>query len=315
MPTESFETELDLDNPGKPVVTDQDDQQISVEIVDDTPPEDRNRAPLPETVKQELDEDDPTEEYSEKVKQRIARMKKAWHDERRAKEAATRERDEAIRLAQQAYYERQQSLKHLESNEAWALEHAKSRAQADLEAAKRAYRDAYEAGETDAVVEAQQRLQLATIEYDRVVNYQPPKRVVNEEALQPQPNQVYRQPQTPQLDPKVVEWSNRNRWFGVDPEMTNFAMGVHQRLVQDGVSPESDEYYERLDARIRQVYPDQVGAQPAQKRQSPTVVAPVGRAPKGKKVVLTKSQLAVAKKLGITPEEYAKEMLRLEGGA
>jgi len=323
---ESFETELDLENPGKPVYEDdiedaevvEDSDDVELEVVDDTPPEDRDRAPLPEDVKQKLDEEDTAaEEYSDKVKQRIAQMKKAWHDERRAKEAAVREREEAVRIAQMAYQERQQYMQYLEENETWALEQARERAKVELERAKSNYRAAYEAGDTDQVVEAQYALQVATMNMDKLANFQPPKRHVQQpmpqQPLQSQQNDVYREQAKPQLDPRVVDWSKKNTWFGKDDEMTNFALGVHQRLVKEGVSPETDEYYERLDARIRQVFPDKVPGT-AKKRQSPTVVAPVGRSPKGKKVVLTKTQVALAQKLGITPEQYAKEVMKLEGG-
>lgn len=314
MAIETYEQELDLDNPGRPIETEVEDE-VELEIVDDTPPEDRNRAPLPEEIKNNLDAEDDVEEYSDKVKQRIAQMKKAWHDERRAKEAAFREREEAIRVAQQAYGERQQYQKYLEENEAWAMSHAQARAKAELDAAKRDYRDAYESGDTDRIVEAQMALQRANAMADQVNSYAPRKRQeapAPAVALQPEQKPVYRQPE-PAVDERVKQWAEKNRWFMQDPEMTNFALGVHQKLVQDGVSPQTEEYYERIDARMRQVFPDKFKQAP--QRQSSTVVAPVGRSPRGKKVVLTKSQVAIAKTLGITPEQYAKELVRLEGAS
>jgi hypothetical protein len=317
MAIETYEQELDLDDPGKPIDTFVDDEpdEVELEIVDDTPPEDRNRAPLPEDIKKNLDAEDDAEEYSDKVKQRIAQMKKAWHDERRAKEAAVREREEAVRVAQQAYIERQQYQKYLEENEAWAMSHAQARAKAELDAAKREYRDAYESGDTDRIIEAQATLQRANYTLDQINGYKPRKREAETAPpapLQPEQKQVYRQPEPP-VDERVKQWADNNRWFMKDPEMTNFALGVHQKLVQDGVSPQSEEYYERIDARMRQVFPDKFKQSP--QRQSSTVVAPVGRSPRGKKVVLTKSQVAVAKQLGITPEQYAKELVRMEGNS
>jgi len=314
MAIETYEQELDLDNPGRPIETEVEDE-VELEIVDDTPEADRGRQPLPESVKKTLDADDDVEEYSDKVKQRIAQMKKAWHDERRAKEAALREREEAVRIVQQAYAERQQYARTLEENEAWAMSHAKARAAAELAAAKREYRDAYESGDTDRIIEAQATLQRANSTLDQINGYTPPKRQAQPEpapALQPEQKQVYRQPE-PVVDDRVKQWAEKNRWFMQDPEMTNFALGVHQKLVQEGVSPQTEEYYEHIDARMRQVFPDRF--KQAASRQPSTVVAPVGRSPRGKKVVLTKSQVAIAKTLGITPEQYAKELVRLEGAS
>lgn len=310
---EVIETELDLDNPGRPVIEDYDDDEtgdIEYEVVDDTPPQDRGRAPLPEDIKQELDsDDDDAADYSDKVRKRIDQMKKAWHDERRAKESALRERDEAARVAQMAYQDRQKYHQAIAEGDAWALDQAKQRALLQLENAKRSYRDAYEIGDAERMLEAQQALNTSTIEYDRVAQYRP-------RALQTQDPGVYQQqvpqqpvPQRPQPDPKVVDWSRKNTWFGSDDEMTSFALGVHQRLVKNGVDPTSDDYYERLDARIREVFPDKVGGT---KRPSSTVVAPVGRSPRGKKVVLTQTQISLAKRLGLTPKEYAVELVKLE---
>jgi len=281
---------------------------VDVEIIDDTPASDRGRAPLPDDVKQRLDEDDDTEEYSHKVKQRIDQMKKAWHDERRAKEAAMREREEAIRMAQSAYQERMAYQQRLQDGEAWAIEQAKQRAALQLDQAKRAYREAYEAGDSERLVDAQQAMSTTTLEVDRLNQYRP------QYALQSQQNAVYTQQQAeperyvpPEPDSRTQEWGDRNKWFGADDEMTSFALGVHKKLVAEGVSPNSDEYYERIDARMRTVFPDKFGHK---KRQSSTVVAPVGRSPKGKRVVLTQTQVALAKRLGITPEEYARELVK-----
>jgi len=311
MAIESFESELDLsdDAPAEkevPVAQD----VVEVEVVDDTPDEDRGRKPLPDEVKKDLEEDSDVEEYSVKVKQRIDQMRKAWHDERRAKESALREREEAVRIAQMAYNERQAYLQRLQQGEAWAVDQAKQRASLQLDQAKRNYREAYEAGDSEKMVEAQHALNLLTLEYDKIASYTP--QYLNN-TLQPQQNQVYSQQQAepaytpPEPDSRALEWGERNKWFGQDDEMTSFALGVHQKLVKGGVSPNTDDYYERIDARMRDVFPDKLGVK---RRQSSTVVAPVGRSPKGKKVVLTQTQVALAKRLGITPEAYARELVK-----
>jgi hypothetical protein len=312
------------------------EDDFELEIVDDTPPEDRNRKPLPDEVVEEI-EQDAAEDYSAKVKQRIDQLKKAWHDERRAKEQAAREREAAAEYAQRLQAEREKLQRELSSGESWALEQAKQRAALQLDAAKRKYRDAYEQGDSEALTDAQQELAKATYQAERAELLSPRYSQQNlaqqqNSALQQnaglqQPNQqVYNSQQEPQVsasepDQKAKEWGERNKWFGSDDEMTSFALGVHQKLVKDGVPPSTDEYYERIDARMREVFPDRFeDAQPSaekeppkrKKRQPSTVVAPAGRTPKGKKVVLTQSQVAMAKKLGISPEAYAREVQKLE---
>lgn len=315
MATEEYMTPLDLsDTDSTADAGDEGDEGVEgveVEVVDDTPARDQNRKPLPEDVTKALDEDSDVEEYSFKVKQRIDQMKKAWHDERRAKEAALRERDEAARVAQMAYQERTAYQQRLQSGEAWAVEQAKQRSALQLENAKRAYREAYESGDSEKLVDAQQALNSSMMDFERMNQYQPQ---YTQAALQPQNTGVYSQQQAeperyepPEPDSRAQEWGDRNQWFGSDDEMTSFALGVHKRLVDEGISPTSDEYYERVDARMRAVFPDKFGSK---KRQSSTVVAPVGRSPKGRKVVLTQTQVALAKRLGITPEAYARELVK-----
>lgn len=317
---EEVDIELEDEAPKKKAKAEPEDD-FELEIVDDTPPQDRNRKPLPEEVKAELEQDE-TEEYSAKVKQRIDQLKKAWHDERRAKEEASREREAAARYAQQLTTERDRLRGQLTQGEQWALEQAKGRAHLQLDAAKRAYRDAYEQGDSDAIAEAQQNLSRATYQADQADAMYPlfntPQRSQNS-ALQQQPEQVYNQPQQPRVrapepDSQAKEWGDRNKWFGNDDEMTSFALGLHQKLVKEGVPPSTGEYYERIDARMREVFPDKFeDATPKKEKRRPsTVVASAGRTPKGKKVVLTQSQVTMAKRLGISPEAYAREVMKLE---
>jgi len=306
MSNEEYMTTLDLTpNEDAAVAEELDDGSVEVEVVDDTPESDRNRKPLPAEVARALDEPD-TEEYSSKVKQRIDQMKKAWHDERRAKESATRERDEAIRIAQQAYNERSTSMQRLQDGEVWAMEQAKQRAILQLANAKQAYKQAYEEGDSDKLVDAQQGLTQSMAEVTEISRYRP------QYAVQPENNDVYTQPtaepeyEAPTPDQRAVDWNAENTWFGSDDEMTSFALGVHQKLVKEGHNPQSDEYYAHINARMRAVFPGSFG----KKRQPSTVVAPVGRSPKGRKVVLTQTQVALSKRLGITPEQYARELAK-----
>ena len=296
-------------------VDDDDTDDIEYEVVDDTPPQDRNRKPLPDDIVESL-ENDEAEEYSAKVKQRIDQLKKAWHDERRAKEEAAREREAAAQYAQHIMHERDRLRNTLSQGEGWALEQARERAALVLDQAKRAYRDAYESGDADAIAEAQQNLTRATTYADQAASMMP------QFAFQPAPlqlpqQQVYNAPQNqpvraPEPSQRTKDWHQRNTWFGTDDEMTSFALGVHQKLVRENIPPDTDEYFERVDARMREVFPDRVGASGKKKRQPSTVVASAGRTPKGRKVVLTQSQVRMAKRLGVTPEAYAKEMIKLE---
>jgi hypothetical protein len=311
------EVEIDIEEeaeaPKKKEAKAEPEDDLEIEIIDDTPESDRGREPLPDEVKAELENVD-AEEYSAKVKSRIDQMKKAWHDERRAKEQAAREREEAAAMTKRLMEERDALRRQLAEGENWALEQAKQRTALQLEQAKRAYRDAYEQGDSEMITNAQQELSRATYQAEQMAGMSP------RYALQQQNEEVYNQFKEPEQpvrapapDQKASDWGSRNEWFGNDDEMTSFALGVHQKLVRDGIPPSTDEYYERIDARMREVFPSHFGVEEApkkEKRRPTTNVAPAGRTTKGKKVALTRSQLAIAKKLGVSPEAYAKELMK-----
>ena len=323
MKNKQMEEEVDVEiedepKPKKEAKKVEEEDDFELEIVDDTPPQDRNRKPLPDEVKAELEQDE-TEEYSAKVKQRIDQLKKAWHDERRAKEEAAREREAAAQYAQQLQAERDRLRGELSQGENWALQQAKERAKLALAAATREYRDAYEQGDSEAIANAQQNLARATYQADQVNAMAPRYTQPQNKALHEPLEQVYNRAQQPRVrapepDSTTKEWGDRNKWFGTDDEMTSFALGLHQKLVKEGIPPSTGEYYERIDARMREVFPDKFedAAPKKEKRRPSTVVASAGRTPKGKKVVLTQSQVAMARKLGISPEAYAREVMKLE---
>jgi hypothetical protein len=212
--------------------------------------------------------------------------------------------------------ERDALRQRLSTGETWALEETKKRAVLEVAEAKRAYRDAYEEGDAEKIADAQAQLSVATVDQQRVQQIQP------QFTLQPEQKPVYNQPQAetpvsaPEPDTRAKEWGDENEWFGADDEMTSFALGVHQKLVKEGVPPSTNHYYERIDARMREVFPGKFEDAPKKgKRQPSTVVAPAGRTPKGRKVVLTKSQVSIAKRLGVSPEDYAKEVIKQQMGA
>jgi hypothetical protein len=290
---------------------------MEIEVVDDTPVADRGRkaSPPPEEVT-----DGELENYSEKVKRRIQHFSKGYHDERRAKEQALREREAAESYAQQVLEENKRLKDSGSKNQNALLESAKRQVEGELEAAKRAYKDAYEAGETDAIVEAQQQLNSAQIRIDKVNSFKP-DRVAQETPLQPTANQVQPQVQAPQpqqvaRDEKAESWRATNEWFGSDDEMTAFALGYHNKLVKEGIDPQTDTYYEKINTRMREVFPEQLddgiedgNEEPRQK--SSNVVAPATRSTAPKKVRLNQTQISLAKKLGVPLTEYAKQVAEL----
>lgn len=313
-----------LPEPKTPEAPKVDDNDVDVEIVDDTPEEDRNRQPLPDEIKKKLEGD--VNDASTKTEERIKQLRKAWHDERREKETHGRQLEEATRVTQMLLKERNELRQALVNGEGWALQQAKRAATLELAQAKAEYRAAYDEGDSEKIAEAQTKLSRATAQFDEAEKLTP------QYTLQAPPKEVYnapkadtpRQPQV-QVDQKTLSWGERNKWYGDrnEPEMNSLALGVHQRLITEGVPPGSDEYFERIDARMREVFPSKFPAgekkpdatPPKEQQRSPTVVAPVERTPSGKKkVVLTKSQVAIARKLGVTPEAYARELIKQQEG-
>jgi hypothetical protein len=280
------------------------DDGFEVEVVDDTPAKDRGRTPAeppPEVT------DDELEGYSEKVKKRIQHFTRGYHDERRAKEAALREREEALRLAQNIIEENKKLKQTVNQNQEALLEQAKRAATFELEQAKAQFRAAYEEGDPDKVTSAQESLTSAKLKADRVANFALPALQEEETAVE----NKYTAPAQPQnqVDPKVTAWQQENPWFGSDDEMTSFALGLHQKLVKQGVDPRSDEYYDAINRRMRQVFPDQFEeSEPEEKPRRKTVVAPATRTTAPRKIVLTTSQQAIAKRLGLTLEQYARQV-------
>ena len=278
--------------------------EVEIEIVDDTPPKDRGRKPSDPP-------DDPTDEelegYSEKVRKRMSHLTKGYHDERRAKETAHREKEEAIRYAQQILEENKTLKGTVGKNQEVLLEQAKRATANEVEQAKAKYKLAYESGDSDAVVAAQDDLTAAKIKADRVNNFKLPTVQAPEVEVKQQQNAP-----APQVDEKAVNWQQQNSWFGSDDEMTSFALGLHQKLVKQGLDPRSDEYYEKINSRMRQVFPDEFDADDEvaveKPRQKSNVVAPATRSTAPKKIVLTPSSVALAKRLGVPLEEYAKQV-------
>ena len=281
------------------------DNDIEIEVIDDTPEPDKGRKPLEEPVN-EVAEDE-LSKYDESVQKRIKKITHGYHDERRAKEAALREREEALKFAQQVIEENKRLKKDLGQNTDVLIQTAKNTAELELDQARKKYKEAYDAGDSDQLLAAQELLTAAKLKLDRISNFKPA-------PLQERENSVNIQPQLapePNPDQKALAWQRQNQWFGRDEEMTSFALGLHEKLVKGGVDPTSDEYYDRVNSRIREKFPENF--EDAQKEEKPkrtssNVVAPASRSVAPKKITLTQTQVALAKKLKIPLELYARKV-------
>ena len=293
----------------KEVDVEQEESDIEIEVVDDTPEPDRNAKPATRDI--DDPSDDELADYGEKVQKRMKELTFARHNERREKEAALREREEAVRIAQKLLDENKNLRQNVHTNQTALASSIKSKAESTLEMARKKLKEAQESYDTDAIVAAQEELTEAKFNYERVKNFKPaPLQEPEEQVYIPQNTQ-----QAPTPDSKALAWQEKNQWFGPDEEMTAFAYAVHKKLVDSGVDPRSDEYYERIDARMREVFPAQFGVKKADPKRPATVVAPATRTTGKKKVALTKTQEALARRLGLTNEQYAKEVLKLSSEA
>jgi hypothetical protein len=277
-----------------------------IEIVDDTPAEDRNRKPMTEPPKEITD--DELSKYDEGVQKRIKHFSKGYHEERRAKETAQREKDEALRIAQTVFEENQRLKGSVNQNQTALLEQAKKVVGNEIEEAKRQYKEAYESGDSDRLVEAQEALTNAKIRADKVNNFRPTPLQVQETPVQ----NVPQQPKPVPVDDKLLAWQENNQWFGTNKRMTAYALGLHEDLESEGIPAGSDEYYRRIDADIKSRFSDQFGAEESvdakPQRTKSNNVAPATRSTAPKKIVLTQTQVNIAKRLGVPLELYARKV-------
>ena len=285
--------------------------EIEIEVIDDTPIQDRGRVALSREVEDPTD--DEIETYSDKVKHRIKELTHARHDERRSKETVMREKQELERLAQHLIEENKSLKKSVNVGQEAFVHSSKEKAEADIAMARRQYKEAQEAFDTDAIIAAQEALTEAKWNLEKVKNYRvtPLQEERNEVQIQP------RQAQTVQPDEKSLRWQAKNQWFGSNgfEEVTSFSLGLHQKLVNSGVDPRSDEYYEQIDARVRSTFPEIFGGgeqKRSEARRPSNVVAPASRSTTAGKVKLTTTQVELAKKFGLTPHQYAMQVAKLE---
>jgi hypothetical protein len=275
-----------------------------IEIVDDTPEADRNRRPMADPPKELTDEE--MSKYDDSVKSRIKHFTKGYHEERRAKETANREREEAVRLAHLVVEENKKLRGSLSEGHTALLGQAKQVVAKELDDAKRKYKEAADAFDSDAMLTTQEELTNAKIKADKLENFRPTPLQQNETEVQIQ----QRTPAAPKLDSKLTSWTTKNTWFGKNKRMTAYALGVHEDLVNEGVPVGSDEYYEKIDTDLQTRFPESFEAigNDAKPRRQSNVVAPATRSTAARKVVLTQSQVNIAKRLGVPLELYARKV-------
>ena len=286
--------------------------EVEIEIVDDTPEEDKGRARRAEGAEPDIPADEELESYSEGVQKRLKKMKWEFHEERRAKEESERLKEEAVTYAQKIKEENDKLKETLEKSEGVLVDQAKGRIDSQIANAKVKLKEAHETGDTDALIDAQENLTNLQNEKFRYENYTPPKRQQAEE-FKPQDNKKMAPP------PQAMEWWKNNPWFEGnapgDKALTGFAMGVHTELQAKGVELNSKEYYDQIDAAMMEAFPSKFGAvveEPtSQQPRTGAVVAPTSRtSKKPRKVKLTPSAAALAKRLGLTPEQYAAQLMK-----
>ena len=298
------------------------ENEIEVEIVDDTPEDDRkNATPMPKEIVEQLDNDD-LEQFAGEAKAKLLQMKKVYNDERRRADAAEKEQAEAISLAKAILEENKKLKTKLTAGEKDLVTNVKQNINHELTAAKQAYKDAYDSGDSDRLVEAQEKLTEVKLKSQQIEQYKPE---FSEEALQAQENAVQIQNQPQRLDSKTQSWLDKNQWYGKDDDMSYLAHGVHRRLEREGVPIGSDHYWATIDEEIKRRFPEKFGqteeikpsseaeTKPSAKANRPaTVVASATRSTSPKRITLTLRQQALAKKLNLTNEQYAIELTKLE---
>jgi len=294
-------------------------EKFEVEIEDDTPEEDRGRKPMATPVEEVTDEE--LDSYDEKVQKRIKRFTKGYHDERRAKEEALREREAAENFAKQVYEENKRLQRQLSNGSKIMVEQSKSNAQVELDAAKAKYKKAFEAADPDELAQAQEEIAKATVRLDRAFTMRP---------IEVQERQI--QQQQPKISPRTLKWVESNsEWWQKDEEMTSLAIGLDKKLARE-YGPNyvgTEEYFQTIDKTMRKRFPDYFQSEedvevPLKRRtsypdedESPrrakqtTVVAPATRSTSPNRIRLKASEAATARRLGVPLELYAKQVALL----
>ena len=293
------------------VVVENSDSNFEVEVVEDTPEEEKPR--LAEDREPEVPSDDEIDKYSAGVQKRINKLKFEAQEQERQKLEAHKLQEEALRYAQQIKAENEKLKQSLDQGEATLIDQAKGRITAELDKAKTAYKAAYESGDPDALLAAQEQLSAMQNEQYRVNTYKPQPRIQANPT--PQPQYAQQTPQIPRPDDRALNWAKNNKWFETDSEMTGYAYGLHEKLVKSGIDPRTEQYYNEIDSAVRRVFPDRFDdgqvEEPAPQRQNGSVVAAPSKSTKKPRTVrLSSTQASLAKRLGLSNEQYAAQLLK-----
>lgn len=315
---------------------------IEIEVVDDTPEPDRGKAPPTVPPEQIAGSEADDESLTPEARKRVKQLRYVYHEERRNKEKAERESNAAIDYAKQLLDENRRLKNQLSTGERVLLDQAKSRSEAQIESAKAAYRAAHDAGDSEAILKASEALTRAVNDHQRFSSYVPTSPPPGSPEPPPQPHSAQpqyapQQPQAPPVDDRTQGWLQKNPWFGAPgyEEVTSFAMGVHTKLSNRGVLPTgttADEYWDTVNRRLTEVFPAQFGAGAGQSAaagaqgsgtngrttmprtapaQRPVVMTAGARSSATPiRVKLTQSQLTMARRLGLTAEQYAREVAK-----
>ena len=301
------------------------EDDLSFEIEDDTPVEDRGRKPM--KAPPEDPSDDELASYDEKVKQRINKFTRGYHDERRAKEEALRERQAAEAYARQMLDENKKLQQQLATGSVAYIEQSKSSADIELSAAKKKYKEAYDSGDSDSLADAQAEITRATLKAERVQAMKPIE--VDEKEYAPAPA-------APKLDTRTAKWvQNNDSWWGKDEEMTMAATGLDKKLARE-YGPEyvgTEEYFKTIDKTMRKRFPEHFEdaqsyedddtpprkvSEPAEEEtprratKPSSVVAPATRSTPPNRIKLKASEAAIARRLGVPLDQYAKQVALLK---
>ena len=248
--------------------------------------------------------EEPQEKPASDSKKRIDRLTKL------RREAERREQD-ALQYAQGVKKELEETKARLQNLDQGFVREFSNRVDAEIAQVKNDLSQALSVGDSTAAVEAQEKLAKLAVSADKAENAQAVQKRRQEQPVQEQPVQQQQAEPRP-ADPKAEEWANRNEWFGADNTMTYAAFGIHRQLVeQEGFDPSSDEYYNELDKRMKTEFPHKFDTNQSQSNRPVQTVASASRTANKsglKKVSLTPSQVAIAKKLGVSLEDYARQV-------
>lgn len=296
-----------------------DPDAFEVSIVDDTPEEDRGRAKQADDADDAEGEDEDLDEtqFSKRIQKRINKLRYDYNEERREKERFQRENAEAVNYAQSIQSQNEELRNQSAELRRLLYDQVAAKTDTEIESVKRRYKEAYENGDTDSVVSAQEDLSRLYAEKTR---FSAESDSFEQQAVPQQQPVQQQQPDIPPPDPMAVDWLKRNSWFqqpGYE-EMTGYAVGLHEKLVKQGVDPRNNpSYYENIDAALQKQFSEFFGEGQEQASEAPTsrrtpVVAPskrgTGRTPR--KVELTSTQVSLAKKLGLSPQQYAAQLVK-----